>query len=72
MFTHVAMAIIIGNHSGSGANSLGQIFSKGRRIVLSKRIELWEKTVDSPRWKNKRFEFRDKVSADDIFRLRDA
>lgn len=29
-------------------------------------------TVDSPRWKNKRFKFRDKVSTDDIFRLRDA
>lgn len=31
VFTHVAMAIIIGNHSGSGANSLGQIFSKDER-----------------------------------------
>lgn len=30
IFTHVAMAIIIGNHSGSGANSLGQIFSRER------------------------------------------
>lgn len=32
IFTHVAMAIIIGNHSGSGANSLGQIFSENKKL----------------------------------------